>query len=75
MTKVIIFNEHWQANEDTEVMVSNRKGKGDCQIFCRADEVEIGDNVWEHNIVNSIRVASSKKTEFKTHYGVSRQRK
>lgn len=66
---IIVFNESWQANEDTQVMVSNRKGIGDCQIFCRAGDVKIGDNVWEHNIVQSIRKTDKEVDGLKVHYG------
>lgn len=70
--KIILFNEAsivpWQAYENTQVMVSNRKNK-DCQIFCRADKVEIGDNVWEHNIVSTIKVISEPLEHVKFHYG------
>jgi hypothetical protein len=66
--KVILFNGRWQAYENTQVMVSNRNGK-DCQIFCRASEVQIGDNVWEHNIVETIEVLDELMDNIKEHYG------
>lgn len=70
--KVILFNSDtmvpWQAYENTQVMVSNRNGK-DTQIFCRADEVQLGDNVWEHNIVRNIRVLDNEVTKVKWHFG------
>lgn len=66
--KVILFNKRWQAYENTQVMVSNRNGR-DCQIFCRASEVQIGDNVWEHNIVETIEVFDEPVDKIKFHYG------
>jgi len=70
--KIILFNGNsvcpWQATEDTQVMVSNRKGK-DCQIFCSAKNVQIGDNVWEHNIVTTIKVLDGWASGIKIHYG------
>ena len=67
-TKIILFNGRWQAYENTEVMVSNRNGK-DAQIFCRASEVQIGDNVWEHNIVSTIEFHDEPIDGVKFHYG------
>jgi hypothetical protein len=55
-TKFILFNNSWQIRADAKVMVSYRKGIGDCTIFCKAEDVQIGDNVWAHNIVTSIEV-------------------
>jgi len=66
--KIILFNGRWQAHENIQVMVSNRNGK-DCQIFCRASEVQIGDNVWEHNIVTKIEVLTEPAKGIKFHYG------
>jgi hypothetical protein len=66
--KIILFNGRWQAYEDTQVMVSNRDGK-DCQIFCRASDVKIRDNVWEHNIVSTIEVLTEEADGIKFHYG------
>lgn len=57
--RIVVFNKDsvspWIAYENTQVMVSNRNGK-DAQIFCKAIDVQIGDNVWEHNIVQTIEV-------------------
>jgi len=49
-------------------MVSNRNGK-DAQIFCRASDVQIGDNVWEHNIVSTILYMDKPAEGVKFHYG------
>lgn len=72
MAKFILFNENtirpWQAMENAQVMVSNRNGK-DCQIFCRADEVQLGDNVWEHNIVQTMQTLDKPHADAKHHYG------
>lgn len=66
--KIILFNGRWQAYENTQVMVSNRNGK-DAQIFCPASEVQIGDNVWEHNIVSTILYIDTPAVGIKFHYG------
>lgn len=69
--KIILFNKNsaspWQAYENTQVMVTNRKGKSD--IFCAAKDVQLGDNVWEHNIVQDITVLDNKVDKVKFHYG------
>jgi hypothetical protein len=65
---IVVFNEQWQADENTQVMVSNRGGK-DSQIFCRAGDVQIRDNVWEHNIVQTIRKTDKFVDGLKVHYG------
>jgi len=71
--KFILFNKdtvaRWQAGENTQVMVSNRKGIGDCQIFCRAADIQIGDNVWEHNIVTDMTEMPHEMPKIKTHLG------
>lgn len=70
--KIVLFNKDtvcpWQAYENTIVMVSNRNGI-DAQIFCRADAVQIRDNVWEHNIVQTIDVLDEPLDKVKFHYG------
>jgi len=72
MTNVVIFNEDsvcpWQADENTRVMVTHRKGK-DVNIFCRAYDVKLGDNVWEHNIVKSMTLVEKMIDGIKVHYG------
>ena len=65
--RVILFNNMWQAYEDTQVMVSNRQG--DKAVFCRAIDVKLGDNVWEHNIVHTMRLFSEPVDGKKFHYG------
>jgi len=72
----ILFNGDsicpWQARENTLVMVTNRSlepGKLSGDLFCRAIDVRVGDNVWEHNIVSKIELIPEFKDGIKIHYG------
>ena len=76
---IVLFNRNtaspWQAKENTVVMISSRSSdkafKGD--IFCRAIDVRIGDNVWEHNIVQTIELLAKPVEGIKFHYGSERE--
>jgi hypothetical protein len=72
---IILFNKSsvspWQTKENTQVMVTNRKKSATGNYidhFCKAIDVLIGDNVWEHNIVKEIDIIANYVPNVKIHY-------
>jgi len=75
---IVLFNRNsaspWQTYEDVVVMVTSRKGVGaHADKFVRAIDVWIGDNVWEHNIVDTIELLDKPVEGVKWHYGQTKE--